>query len=132
VTRDTLHRGPRYACVGIACALFNNFLFIGMDAADIHYGVAVIFSTLIMIPLSYCLQRYFTFSVPADWRAFGRYASVFIVNMPLSWFLLFIIHDLGSIPMIWAAPILTVVMFVWNFVASSWAMKRKAEVPCAA
>jgi len=119
--RSLLDRGPRYVFVGLGCAAINNALFIGLDAAKIHYGIAVILSAMIMIPLSYWLQLNLTFSAKGDWRAFRRYASILILNPPLSWLLLFLIHDRGHVPMIVAAPILTIIMFLWNFAASHWA-----------
>lgn len=119
---NMFHRGPRYACVGLGCAVTNNLLLIGMDAAKIHYAIAVIVSALIMIPLSYYLQLHVTFSVEPEWGAFVRYASALLLNPPISWFLLFLIHDHGGLPMIWAAPIITLIMFIWNFAASNWAI----------
>jgi hypothetical protein len=47
---------------------------------------------------------------------------IMLVNTPAAWLLLALIHDHDDVPMIYAAPLVTVVMFLWNFVGSHWAL----------
>jgi putative flippase GtrA len=119
---SALARGPRYVGVAAVCIAVNNALLIALDAAGIYYGLSVILSAIVMIPLSYSLQLRLTFRGEPSWPAFGRYAAVMLVNTPLAWLLLWLIHDKGSLPMVWAAPIITFILFIWNYVASGWAI----------
>lgn len=119
-------RVPRYTAVSLFCVLFNNVLLIALDAGGVHYGAAVLISAAVMIPLSYTLQRLFTFAAEPGWAAFARYAAVQLVNTPIAWLLLLLIHDWGSLPMLFAAPLVTGLLFVWNFFTSGWAIAPRA------
>ena len=126
--RSVLARGRRYISVAAVCIAVNNVLLIALDAAGIYYGLSVILSAIVMIPLSYILHLRLTFAVDRNWSAFWRYAAVMIVNTPIAWLLLWAIHDKGDLPMAWAAPIITAILFIWNYVASSWAiLARRAK-----
>jgi putative flippase GtrA len=117
-----LRRSPIYVTVSVVCVLFNNVLLIWLDRLSVYYAVSVIISAAVMIPLSFVLHSRFTFAVEPSALSFWRYASVQIVNTPAAWLLLLIIHDKGGVPMIYAAPIVTFILFVWNFAGSGWAM----------
>lgn len=121
-------RAPRYTAVSLFCVLFNNVLLIALDAAGIHFSIAVLISAAVMIPLSYALHCTLTFAAEPGWRAFGRYFAVLIVNTPIAWLLFLLIHDWGGLPMLFAAPVVTGLLFVWNFLSSNWAMAPRAVV----
>lgn len=126
---DRLRHGRCYLAVSIFCVLFNNALLIGLDWAGIGYGVSVLVSAAVMIPLSYALHCTLTFAVEPGWRSFGRYAAVLLVNTPVAWLLLLVIHDWGRLPMIVAAPVVTGLMFTWNFFGSGWAIRSRVVNP---
>lgn len=118
----TLRRSSVYAAVSLFCVLFNNALLIGLDYMSVHYTLSVLISAAIMIPLSFFLHARFTYAVEPTSASFWRYASVLILNTPAAWLLFLIIHDRGGLPMLYAAPIVTVILFAWNYVASAWAI----------
>jgi putative flippase GtrA len=120
--RSMLVRGPRYVAVSVVCVLINNLLLIGLDSAGVYYGLNVLISAALMIPLSFAMQVHITFACEPSWRAFAKYAAVMLVHTPAAWLLLALIHDRGGVPMLYSAPIVTVLMFVWNFVGSHWAL----------
>lgn len=115
-------RAPRYTAVSLFCVLLNNVLLIALDAAGIHYGAAVLISAGVMIPLAYALHSTLTFAVEPGWRAFARYFGVQIVNTPIAWLLFLLIHDWSGVPMLFAAPLVTGLLFLWNFFSSGWAI----------
>ena len=119
-------RPLRYAAVGAVCVAINNALLVGLDAAGIHYAVSVAISAAVMIPLGFALQAQFTFTAPATRAAFGRYAAVMIVNAPLAWLVLWVVHDRGALPMVYAAPVMTGLLFIWNYLASGWAITSRS------
>ncbi len=122
----THRRAPRYTAVSLFCVLFNNALLIAFDAAGIHYSAAVLISAGVMIPLAYALHCTLTFAVEPGWRAFARYFGVQIVNTPMAWLLFLLIHDWGGLPMLIAAPVVTGLLFPWNFFSSGWAIVPRA------
>jgi putative flippase GtrA len=118
--------GPRYVGVSLFCLLFNNALFILLDWLGVHYVISVIISVAIMIPLGFVLQSRATFGRTLNWAAFGRYTLVMLANPPVALLLFWLVHDLGGLRMIYAAPIVTLSMLAWNFLTSSWAILLRA------
>jgi len=115
-------RAPRYLAVSVFCILFNNGLLIALDAADVHYAISVLISAVVMIPLGFILQSRITFAAAGAWRGFLRYSAVMIFNTPLAWLLLWAIHGNAGVSMIYASPVMTAVLFIWNYLASGWAI----------
>ena len=122
-------RAPRYFGVSAACLLINNALLILLDAAGIHYVISVLISAAVMIPLSFLLQSRFTFAAVGAWPGFFRYAAVMIVNTPLAWLLLWALHGQAGLPMLYASPLMTGILFVWNYLASGWAILARSARP---
>lgn len=127
-----LIRGPRYLAVSLVCVLVNNILLIGLDRLGVYYGLNVLISAAVMIPFSFALQVRVTFACPATLRAFFRYAAILLVNTPAAFLLLALIHDWGRVSMPYAAPAVTMIMFLWNFVGSHWALLARRRAPGAA
>jgi putative flippase GtrA len=117
-----LASGPRYVAIAAICVVLNNLLLIGLDAIGVHYVLTVITSAILLIPLSYWLHVRFTYRLEGGQHSFWRYAGVQIVNTPVALLLFFLIHDLGGVPMALAAPLITVLMFLYNFGGSFWAI----------
>ena len=114
--------GPRYLVIAATCVLLNNTFLIGLDALGVHYVITVIASAMLLIPLSYWLHLRFTYRLEGGQRSFWRYAGVQAVNTPAALALFFLIHDLAGLPMTAAAPLITVLMFLYNFSGSFWAI----------
>jgi putative flippase GtrA len=51
-----------------------------------------------------------------------RYALAMAVNLPGSIALMFVFCDLAGLPVAAAAPATTVILFLWNFAMSHWAI----------
>jgi len=122
-------RAPRYFGVSAVCLLINNALLILLDAAGVHYAISVLISAALMIPLSFGLQSRFTFAAAGAWPGFLRYAAVMIVNTPLAWLLLWALHGEAGLPMLYASPLMTGILFVWNYLASGWAILARSPRP---
>ncbi len=119
---------PRYALVAITCAALHNVIMIALDGFGIHYGFSLLASTCFLVPVGFWLHCAFTFTVDRSWRAFCRYAVVMALNLPLSFVFVWLSFDIMQLPMIVAAPLSTVLLFAWNFLASRWAVyQRPAE-----
>jgi putative flippase GtrA len=120
-----LFRGARYLVVAAFCAGLHNAIMITLDYFGVHYGISLLVSAAVLIPTGFYLQSRFTFSVSGSWSAFWRYAAVMIVNTPLSFIFLWLLYDVMALPMIIAAPISTLVLLAWNYLASGWAVQHR-------
>lgn len=114
--------GARYLGVSLFCLLVNNALFIALDHMGLWFGWSVVISTIILTPLGFTLQSLATYDRELNWVAFRRYALAMAANPFLVFLLLWLIRDLANVPMIMAAPLVTGLMFVWNFATSNWAI----------
>jgi putative flippase GtrA len=115
-------RPTRYVIVGLTCALANNVVMIAGDWVGIHYLVMSFISFLIVTPLGYVLHSGFTFGAHLSLIGLIRFASgmaagfgVFLLSMVL------LCSGLG-LPVAIATPITTVILFVWNYVTTHWAI----------
>jgi putative flippase GtrA len=112
----------RYVAVATSCALLHNAVIIGCDSAAIHYLPASGISFLIVVLWGYALHARFTFSRSTSLKSFLRYALGMAMNYPLSIALMFLFCDLIGMAVVIAAPLSTVILFVWNFTTSRWAI----------
>lgn len=119
----------RFALVGLTCALVHNAIMIGLDRVGMHYAASSVVSFLVVVVLGYGLHVRYTFGVAPVSGAFWRYTLGMAANYPLSLVLLFVLCDLVQLPVAIAAPVATVMLFGWNFVASRWALIRPAAKP---
>lgn len=122
-----LRRGPRYLAVSCFCLCLSNAILIAVDQLGGATGTAVLVSALILIPVGFWLQSHVTFAVQPNLAAFLRYALGLAANVPLSWGLLFLLHDLCGIGMVLAAPTATILLFFWTYFISSWALNRRSR-----
>lgn len=117
-----LASSPRYLAVSVTCMALNIVLLVALDRIGVHYGLAVIASALVLIPLSYALHLAITYRTQPRAGSFARYAAAQIVNTPVAVLLFFLIHDCAGVAMIWAAPAVTGLMFLYNITSSFWAI----------
>jgi len=115
----------RYLIVGAVCAGAHNAIMIGGAALGAHYAVSSAVSYAIVVLIGFLLHSRFTFSVTARWGSFARYAAGMLLNYPIWVALMFLFCDVARLPMTIAAPLGTVVMLVWNFAVSRWAILRR-------
>lgn len=116
---------PRYAAVAITCAALHNIIMIALDELGVHYSLSLLASTCILVPFGFWLHCAFTFSVDRTCRAFWRYATVMVINLPLSFLFVWLSFDVMQLPMIIAAPLSTAMLFAWNYLASYWAVSQQ-------
>ena len=115
----------RYLLVGILCAGVHNAIVIGGAALGVHYAVSVTVSYCVVVVLGYLLHVHFTFDREPSLGSFGRYAVGMLANWPFTVALLFVFCDLLHLPMFIASPVVTVIMIVWNYAVSRWAITSR-------
>jgi putative flippase GtrA len=119
----SLWRTPtRFAIVGLVCAATHNTILFAADLWHIHYALSCAISYVVVVALGFALHVGYTFRQPATAASFWRYALSMAGNYPLTLALLFLMCDIGGLPVAAAAPIATVLLFAVNFLASRWAI----------
>ena len=119
-------RIPRYTVVGAICAAIYNGMMIAGDALGVHYAVSTGVAFVIIVITGYALHCLYTFSEKLSMRGFARYTAAMLLTLPFSLGGMFLLRDVAHLPMWFASPFLTGVMFCWNFVAAHWAVVTNA------
>ncbi len=117
----------RYLIVGGFSAAVHNAIMIGGAALGLNFVFSSAISYLVVVLEAFALHSYFTFSVRPSLGAFVKYAAGMALNYPVWIGLMFLLNDLAHIPMLLASPIGTVLMLIWNFAVSRWAILRRHE-----
>jgi putative flippase GtrA len=115
-------RIPRYTIVGAICAAIYNGMMIAGNALGLGYVAPTGVAFVIIVITGYALHCLYTFSEKLSLRAFVRYTAAMLLTLPVSLGGMYLLRDLAHAPMWLAAPLLTAVMFCWNFVATHWAV----------
>jgi len=116
----------RFFTVGLACAATHNAIMIGGDWAGLHYVVSSLISFAVVVMLGFWLHSGWTFPGAQRSRmSFARYAGTMALNLPLSIALMFVFVDLAHLAVAIAAPLVTVLLAAFNFVAGRWALARR-------
>jgi putative flippase GtrA/SAM-dependent methyltransferase len=119
--------GARYLFVGATCAVLHNVIVIGFDRVGVGYAISSLVSFVVVVTVGYLMHTAITFRAPRSMSSFVRYAVALAANYPLIVALLFVMVTLRGIPVPIAAPAGTVILFVWNFIASRWAIVRHGK-----
>lgn len=115
-------RVPRYVVVGALCAGLYNLIMIAGDARGVNPFAATVVAFVINVLVGYTLHCRFTFSEPMSWQGLARYTAAMLLNLPLSVVGIWLLNGVARLPMWLAAPLLTALLFVWNYVAAHWAV----------
>lgn len=112
----------RFGLVGAICAILNVLIvYLGTEAIGAPYGLALLATCLITIPLSYLLHRTFTFqrSGPAQLNEFARFSASQIGQFLLGALLTAaLVEGLGWRP--WRALMaVTAALMIYGFIANS-------------
>ncbi len=125
---------PRYVVVGAFCAGLYNVIMIAGDALHVADGWSTVFAFVLLVLVGYALHCLYTFSERLSLRGLTRYAGAMVLTLPLSLGGIYLFRDFAHLPMFIASPLLTLSLFVCNFVAARWAvvtrvLVRKKDAP---
>jgi putative flippase GtrA len=126
-------RIPRYVVVGALCAgLYNAIMIAGdwlgaghMSKAALNVAANTV-AFVINIAVGYTLHCKFTFSEPMSLRGLVRYTAAMLLNLPLSIGGIGLFNGLLRLPMWVASPLVTALLFAWNYAATHWAVVTRA------
>lgn len=118
-------RTMRYTMIGAFCALLNNLAIIIGNFLGIHYLPMTIASFVIVTPLAYLLHAGFTFKEPGSLRGFLRFAAGLATAFPVFFLFMAILCTCLRVPVVVAAPVTTIVLYVWNYATAHWAIRGR-------
>lgn len=120
-------QSARYSLVGAVCAVASNLIIIGSDLAGINDQVAIAVALAVVTPLAYILQSWFTFRSPLSVQRFMRFVGG--IGVGTLWFVLLmtLFQHVMAVPVWIASPLTTLIIFVWNFAASRWAILWRVQ-----
>lgn len=111
----------RYLTVGVACMLLHIAIMIAGDAVGLHYVVSSVISLVVVTAFGYALHSKWTYpQAERGGASFTRYIVLVGSNFPLSLAGLFVFVDLLGVSVPIAAPVVTVFLVGFNYVASRW------------
>jgi putative flippase GtrA len=114
-------RLTRFVVVGALCAVITNAAIILLVRAGLGSVTATIVAFVPVLLLGYALHAAFTFRRARSGISFGRYAFAMAANFPITIGAIYVLCDLLRIPVALAAPAMTLLIFLWNYLSGSWA-----------
>lgn len=114
----------RFLAVGLACALLHNAIMIAGDWLGLHYAVSSVVSFALVVAFGYGLHSGWTYAgAQRGGTSFTRYALMASGNLPLSIAGMFVFVDFAGISVPLAAPIVTLLLVLFNFAGTRWALR---------
>ncbi len=113
-----------YVGIGGGCALFNNAIAVIGDCAGVNYLATTVSGIVLVTPLAFVLHSLFTFCSPLSLQGFLRFALGIATGSLLSLILMVVLCNWLSMRASLAMPLVTVMLFVWNFFSARWAILR--------
>jgi putative flippase GtrA len=92
------------------------------ERAGLGYVSSSILSLFVVIPPGYLLHAGFTFGSGRSWSAFFRFSGSILAGFPISLLTIALLSSVAGLSMVIAAPIATLVLFVWNYMTAHWAI----------
>ena len=92
------------------------------ERAGFGYAPGSILAPFAGIPTGYLLHAGFTFGSGRSWSAFLRFAGSIPTGFPISLVTVALLSGGAGLPMVVAAPVATLVLFVWNYATAHWAI----------
>lgn len=118
---------PIYSVAAVALAVLHNAIMIGLDWFGVHYVLCQLASAAVLLPVGYLTMSGAIFRTRRSWTAFASYSAILISNLPISLALLWLLRGELALPMIIAAPLSSLMLYMWNYVASFFALNRTGE-----
>jgi putative flippase GtrA len=115
-------RGRIYIVIALVCAIANYAIMVAIERSGGHYLLGTIVAFSIVTPLSYFLHSRFTFAERLSWQKFCRFVIAVAATYPAALGLLAIFCSGLGMSVVFAIPIATAILFIWNFIAAHWAI----------
>jgi putative flippase GtrA len=124
-----LRRLGRYGQVGLVCALLSNAIVIGMDRFGYHYAVSVTVAYLAGTLVGYLLHTAYTFQVRPSGTGWLSFVVANLSGFALAISSMSILCGIIGLSASIAMPIVTVLLFAWNYLLAYWLIGRSKPRP---
>lgn len=122
------HLISRYTLFAILLAILHNLILISTERMGAHYLVSQFASAVVLTPTGYFAMSRFVYPAVRSWVAFSRYSTSILTNFPFAIVSLWLLIDVLKLPMFYSAPISTVMLYMWNFLTTNWALGRSPKM----
>jgi putative flippase GtrA len=106
-------------CFVLGATLIPFFSWLGM-----HYSIATLIAFMVVALIGFALHSQWTFKVERSVAGLARYTGAMLLNLPLTVIFIGIAHDGFGVPVLYAAPLSSILLFVWNYIAVEWAVSN--------
>jgi len=124
IARAAADRRLRYVGVAAFCAILNNISVIALLMLGYGAVAASVIGLLPMFFIGYGLHVGVTFRVAPSWAGFARFSLGLAASLPLAIALLYLFVDVFGAPKALAPPLVTILIFLYNYVATHVAILR--------
>ena len=111
-----------YAIIAALCAALHFAVMMAGDALGCHFAVSVTVSFAACVIVGFLLHCRFTFAVVPQPNGLLRYTAAMALNYPLTLWIIWVLHEALGLAMLIAAPASTLLLTVYNFLSSRWAV----------
>ena len=120
-------KSVRYLANSMVCAAVSNIIMIGGDWIGIRYAILVAIAWFVTGTLAYFLHVNVTFRTIGRFPKYLQFLAGAAVGIPYSLFLFFIFEYFLNFPMLISSPIVTLIMFIYNYVNARIAILRNSK-----
>ena len=118
---------PRYLVVGGCCAVLNNVILVALDRAGVNYVASCLVSFAATVLVAYAFHTRWTFGADRSVLGLLRYGAAMSANLPFAVVMLFVLVSLLGLPMVVAAPALTVIQTAFNYVVAATLLQARPQ-----
>jgi putative flippase GtrA len=122
-------RTARYTIIGAICAVLNNILVIGGSFLGVGYVAMSVAAFSVVTPLGYLMHTSFTFRERPSVGGLLRFSSAVATGVPIFILLMAIFCSGLGMPIAIAAPICTLICYVWNYALAHWTILHRGRLP---
>ena len=115
----------RFILVGGFCAALSNVLVIVLVHVGMNIALASTIAFFPVLVIGYALHSCFTFGADSTRISFARYTLATATNFPLWLCSLYLLCSALHLPVAIAAPLTTLLLFLWSFVLIHWAFNAQ-------
>ncbi|WP_090482190.1 GtrA family protein [Qipengyuania nanhaisediminis] len=111
-----------YSLISGLCVILHWCILLAGEKVSLHFTVSITLSFVICLIIGYGLHSRFTFKKKRSRRSFFLYGLTNSLNYPISLLTIWFFYDFLKQPMMLAAPASTLILVVYNFFSSKWAI----------
>ncbi|MEO0464541.1 MAG: GtrA family protein [Pseudomonadota bacterium] len=109
----------------VLCAAINNAILIAGDWLNFHYVVLLVICYFTSSSVGYVYHCRITFDQPMNNRGYFNFVTGIWFGLPVSLALIALMVDWLGFPMWVAAPVMTIIMFLYHYLVARLAINKK-------